>query len=377
MSRWLFGGIRGGAGSVLLPLVVSLLHSASVTAQESTATTITISGDRPACAACVIELPVVVSIGGDADSIGLIGRDGERLSVGKGAIWIAPAALGHALAAIDWSGRHLHTTGRSGQGPLEHRFIETLTVGPDDTGHVFGDGRHAWVGPDGTFARSSRLAGSVLRALALPEGSVVVNGWVSARGAAGFPLHVLDRSGRVVTSFGAPAGPLDYGDFSGVRGLGPGPDKDSFWAARFDRYELTLWTVDGTLRKRVVRDVGWLRPWVRYKSAFRERPQPQLMGVYQDADGLLWTLSLVPDPDFRPITPDVWNPNMVRRKEDPWYDTIIEVLDADAGRLLAAARYDGMMHGFLPTGHVVSYAASPLGAQILELRRTRLVSGGR
>jgi hypothetical protein len=112
------------------------------------------------------------------------------------------------------------------------------------------------------------------------------------------------------------------------------------------QYTLESWSADGELVTALVRRVEWFRPSEDYWLPTPERPPaPRLMGVWEDSAGLVWTIAHVGDRRWRrglgngiriegqtayPIT-----------DQQRVYDSVLEVIDPVAGRLLASRRFSG------------------------------------
>ena len=112
-------------------------------------------------------------------------------------------------------------------------------------------------------------------------------------------------------------------------------------------------------------------------------PPTNLMGLAADADGLLWVLLSVADPEWAGYDlPDGWSaggdpyPGWNRHLEDGVFDAVLEVVDPEMGAVIARAQYDGYFRGFAGPNVVVHYGGSSNDAGVYTVLRLALNRGG-
>jgi hypothetical protein len=169
-----------------------------------------------------------------------------------------------------------------------------------------------------------------------------------SRDQVGFPLHLLDGNFEITRSFGASDEKFDVRDqLKHARALTlAGPEQ--VWAAHLFEYVIELWSISGTRVGEIRRTAGWLpdlqprRPWRRGEPL--PPPRPGITSIQSDADGYVWVLGRVLDENWKPprLEP-VPGGAMLRaiddQPDDQNYDTMIEVIDGQTGRLVASMRH--------------------------------------
>jgi hypothetical protein len=189
------------------------------------------------------------------------------------------------------------------------------------------------------------------------------------------PLHLVSAAGEVVRSFGGDGKPLaPEQSYESVRAIGTAR-AGHLWSARINEYRLELWRMDGSRALTVIRDASWFRPWTgRDEGApFTRRPRPTVNGVREDAEGRLWVTITVAAHDWRP-RPGPGDTNLLRTEIGDLYDTIIEVIDVENGRLLARSRYDRLIGGLAGSASVHGTRIDAAGNTVIDVWRLRLDS---
>ncbi len=95
-------------------------------------------------------------------------------------------------------------------------------------------------------------------------------------------------------------------------------------------------------------------------------PLPVSVGdVYQDADDMLWVVTMVADPEYE-ADPErtVWS---------RFRDSIVEAIDPDSGEVIAARRFDAYVTGFTNRGEAIIYDEDAAGLPTLEVRALHLI----
>jgi hypothetical protein len=146
----------------------------------------------------------------------------------------------------------------------------------------------------------------------------------------------------------------------------------SHWA----RYVVELWTVDGQHRSTLVRNPDW---FVRDGSDDPGAPQARQEAPRIDAEGRLWTVSHVADPEWRQSISTVRDirgglaPGVAEGDLDDYVDSVVEVIDPDSGELIASIRVDPHLTFVSNSGYAASYREDDVGNPSIEVWRLELV----
>ncbi|WP_420461638.1 6-bladed beta-propeller [Candidatus Palauibacter sp.] len=313
--------------------------------------------DDVACPACTVELTERVRLG-----------DGE----GPGAIDFLG---GHSFSAVDSRGRiylreHFsteikvyeadgafrRTIGREGEGPGEFRGINGIVVGSADSLFVLDrfSMRMSVFSPDHELVRSAPLKirpqGVDPIAVAWNPGHFyMISHMEGVPGLAGWPIHQIDARGRRVHSLGSETGEVPpsepYDDISVISDGGDG----TLWVGRLAHY----WIQRRSPASRepieeIRREPDWFpepsEAELRSGAHGVGRPPPLMSDILED-DGLLWVLTWLIDPNWTRASPEL--------EDDPLrYDSMIEVIDLEAKRVVARARFDELYDHYLGPGLV-------------------------
>ena len=108
-----------------------------------------------------------------------------------------------------------------------------------------------------------------------------------------------------------------------------------------NRYEVHLMNVEGAVLRTVARDVDWFPEWTEWQPPYEDPPLPRLFSVQEDHLGRLWVMLSVAATDFQPVPrlSEVAGVNEPMGNDHPSFDTVIDVLDARTGQLLATRRF--------------------------------------
>lgn len=212
------------------------------------------------CTSCALTLERVVALG-TADGPGIIERRTTLTTHDNRGRYYVRRENGAEIDVFDAGGTFVTTIGREGAGPGEFLSIGVVEHAEGDTIHVFDSGslRRSVLSPSYEFVRSNPLdIQPINQAVMLADQSVVL-----ASSVAGQPLHLLDRSGEHIRSFGSATGGYDARvPFAGERVIASAGG-DSVWATYRNRYTLELWSSDEghTSPIRVLeRRVPWFPP---------------------------------------------------------------------------------------------------------------------
>ena len=251
------------------------------------------------------------------------------------------------VASRDGSGGHW--VGRRGEGPGEYRFVR-LVEPEGERLHVFDPMRMLRTVLDATtfgVVHTNHLEPLQFGAdgLVLDDSTYVINGTMYSRDRAGYVLHLFNGEGEVVRSFDEipVAMPGEEPIRGQLRELAPARN-GGVWSGWRSEYRLDLWDVaSGTRRRSVVRNAPWFPPHNGTSSRHPDRPNnPVIANIMEDSEGRLWVrIAMASDrwsecwekasPSEHPEAPEY-----TARPGCPSSEVRIEVLDPEAGRVLAA-----------------------------------------
>lgn len=303
---------------------------------------------------------------GEADGEGMIeGEFGTARRDSRGRYYVY-REFGQEIKVFSPSGDYLETIGREGSGPGEFRGVSFAHPGPDDSLHVLDLFNLRWsvFSPEHELVRSVQLEVPVYMQLSLlPDGRGLFSAPVRGKLGA-YPLHLLDAKGHHQRSFGA--APAEFGD--------PGRDGDwrkitpagptSVWAAYRDRYRIELWDAaieaDDPLRV-IEREVDWFPPGVPEEISLESPPVTRIQAVRQDSAGRLLVLMHVADERWREVV-ETGGFEATISDRHLYYDSRIEVLDADSGELLDWTVHPLVFHAFVADNLVIASVTDSAGA---------------
>jgi len=182
---------------MLIPLIVATLQAAAV---QGPATRVPYA---ISCATCRIEIERLVSLG-TADDPVLTAFEVVPVQDSKGR-WFAASFDRYQIVSFDAEGKFVQTFARKGEGPGEIAFggIVHLLVGPGDSLYVVQNARVSVFDALQRHVRTFQIPpGSVTKALLLPNGSLLLGANFGTPSSFGLPLHMFDRQGVLVRSFG-------------------------------------------------------------------------------------------------------------------------------------------------------------------------------
>lgn len=360
---------------LLIALAALLLHSAPSSAAATDAQPRVRIADEPACPRCRIALTRVVMLGRPGDPAG-VGSSASVVRDSRGRYYAGPNDVDGRVNVYDAAGRFVRTLGRPGRGPGELFRVSELAMAPGDSLHVFdfGNLRQTVFTPDGRVARTVHVPGTVYTAIPRPNGEVIAQFHVPSASLAGYTVHRLDRNGRFLRSFAELRGGYRRSDWTATfRPMAPAAD-GGVWVAYPNRYEIELWSADGRLRRTLVRDASWFRPWSAEsnRDPRRQRPRPAIVGIRQDAAGRLWVSMRIADPRWTPAPRVVGEEGTIQPPEaDRLFDTLVEVIDPASGRLIARAGNPGPPLAFIADDlvyRIVERADGSFGADVLRVQ---------
>jgi hypothetical protein len=364
--------------SIMLPALVAalVLHAAPGGAAATDAQPRVRIADEPVCPRCRIALTRVVRLGGPGDPAG-VETSASVVRDSRGRYYAGPNDVDGRVNVYDAAGRFVRTLGRPGRGPGELFRVSELAMAPGDSLHVFdfGNLRQTVFTPDGRVARTVHVPGTVYTAIPRPNGEVIAQFHVPSASLAGYTVHRLDRNGRFLRSFAELRRGYRRSDWTAsFRPMAPAAD-GGVWVAYPNRYEIELWSADGRLRRTLVRDASWFRPWSAEsnRDPRRQRPPPGIVGIRQDAAGRLWVSMRIADPRWtrEPPRREGEEGRILPAEAGRLFDTLFEVIDPAGGRLIARAHNPGPPLAFIADDlvyRIVEREDGSFGADVLRVQ---------
>ncbi|MEX0891436.1 MAG: hypothetical protein WEB88_04640 [Gemmatimonadota bacterium] len=305
---------------------------AMLTAGAEAQAVLTLKGGAT-CAECRIQLvPSAVLGEGEAG----LRPDGHAIVAvdSRGGYFVFPTTQQGRLAYYAADGRFVRSVGSPGAGPQEFDIGSVrMAVSPGDTLFVIkGPFLHTVLPEARGLLDKTRLPSSNALPVWTAHGLLA-----QYKGPRGKFYHQLRSPSGEPRSFGdepAMRSPYDW-----VRKMAPALD-GGFWSGAVNRYELERWTADGRHVLTIRREASWFEPWVDEPPGVRVTapPNPQLSGVRERADGRLWSLTAITDPDWQPV-PRPAGEARERNYENPVSrKSMIELVDPGAAQVVATAR---------------------------------------
>lgn len=326
--------------------------------------------DRPAEGH--VKLSRVATLVQGPDNIGFSDRAIGQSSVSGNRYYVVdPLSFPEQVIVLDRMGRYQQRIGGRGDGPGE--FIGELNVIGEhaDSLLVYNPSRRSVsvFDPALRFVRRYTTFVALGSSAILEDGRIVTNAFPPTAEAIGFPVHVLDATGRRIHSFGkTPRSYTPDTHFGDTRVIARGPT-ESVWVAHKYRYVIEHWTLSGQLRQSFVRRVDWFPPY--QEGTVINFPRAEITKIAQDSEGLLWIQMLVPDPQA-PAVPIVNDRlRMDRASRETLYDTIVEVLDPANGLIIASSRHDGIFRGTMRPDMVMGFEETPSFEGLLTVWQMR------
>lgn len=332
---------------------------------------------EPGCSSCRVTLgaPVTLQTAGDADvayAPTSLARDR------RGFIYLLHEGSEAGPLVFDSTGRYTRTLGRSGDGPGEYRYANVVIVDAHDSLHVIDTRarRHSVLAPAPSWSYVRGLpAAPHPRVALLTDGRLVSSG--NGIGAGDQPLHWYGSDGIVKGSFGSEV-PLLPTTPPALFERSLGSSRRGFWAADVLQYRVAYWQEPGSPRLVLRRVVDWFPARAGRQTATADQPpSPEITAVREDAEGLLWVLSIRAGRNWRASvgTPRAaggrgWG--KLDRIPQRLYETVIEVIDPARPALLAALTVEGYFPFFLDDRHIGGYATNEDQLPVVMVRAISL-----
>lgn len=336
--------------------VLLLLGAVALEAQPRSAAVRHVSGNV-SCPACSILVTEGASIG-EEDGDGILGGQPDVvLRLINGSFIIAGESGDERVPRVfDSRGRFARRIGRLGSGPGEYRRVNAGML-LSDTLFLFDDGnaRMTVLRPDFSVERSSPVPGRVLWAQPLGSDIAVSTRTISAAGTA-FPVHRFDRAGAHLGPLGDSAETL-RGRFGIMRYHVLGAtSRGTLWTApSYGEYVIREWTSDGRVARAFDVHSAWNARTMTPQGVSPDLPpHTQMTQIWEDSDGLVWVLAWTADPKWReglgaPIRDGSLIAYSIPDMSRVW-DTMLEVIDPQTGRVITRRRLDSVARWVLSEG---------------------------
>lgn len=347
--------------------VLTLALSSSATAQVQMEV-----DDREQCPTCAIQLDLLVTLGSVSEPT--VGATSHALWDSNDRIFLGHDQAPSQIMQFDSTGAFVRALGREGDGPGEHRRLMRIALGPGDSLYAFDYGapRVTVYTPDLEVGRVDRLPGPVRDAVVFTDGRMVLHARIPTSEKIGLPLHLASSDGSVLHSFGA-SNPVERPGRPALqlRYLARA-SSDAVWAARMNEYVVEQWRRDGTLVRRLERDPDWFDGWLKRRGvSASEPPQSFLRGVHQDDHGRLLVLATVAGENWEEGVERVGDQRGERsvrvRNLELLYDSRLDIIDPETGRLVVSQRLPQNLVGFTNRGDLVGYRSGAADIPYIDL----------
>lgn len=365
------------ARPLLFVILLPLLAPVAIGAQQ-----VRVIPDEVSCPTCQVKLEHVLTLG-EPEGPGRVMRPHAIVQDSKGNYLVAHGdGSGGAkqIWVFDPDGAFIRALGGEGEGPGEFRGIGRIEVLPGDTLVVYDRilRRRTTLTSDFVVVETQPYeTGRFFNSVLLPDGRMVINEHQRSPNRVGYPLHLVNQSGRIVRSFGSmnpeyrPRQPIKYN-----RLLSPGSGGGSVWSIGRGDYLIELWDTLGVRKTAFQRETEWFVPFVADGGITPDGPPPatwiRLMKPY--GPGRLLVLGTAPREEWREVAaenPDLsTNPTALLKL----YDWIFELLDLDRGEIVLSQTFQDIeFASFLGDDQVVSYREDETGYPYLDIWRIVVV----
>lgn len=368
--------------SVLLVLCLAIQLGAE--AQSVTTVSSTVS-----CPDCRIVLDSVVVL--DGRRAEHVGEPVALAHMSDGRVLLSPQFDMSLVAVFDQRGRFLGRLGRKGEGPGEFMGVGQIRVGRGDTVRIYDhwNPRVTVFSPElelvGTRKMTLPVGGGTNGLVELPDGRLVTQRPFAIPEYAGFPVHLMSADGKILLSFGSEEENPGYrlGQERLMWHTIASASDDRVWVAPTTRYSIGLWDLSGRMLAKLDRAPSWFPPHpdspfgIDYDNP-NSPPHPGIIGLWQDSEGRLWTLTYVADEHYQEALGPVQGIGGELRavtNEQRYSDTMVEVLDPQSGELIASRRIDASLNMFAAiskTGRVAAYREDERGFPYVDVWDLRL-----
>ena len=329
------------------------------------------------CRRCEISAKIIASIG-DSTGPGELGANPLVVADARGRYWVTYPTSGGALIVFDSSGRLLRQVGRGGAGPGEFRFIGAMA--PSRRGvEIIDNAQLRWSTYDFNLEfRGSRPSPAQARSVAAStDGRAIFGAIVQTPEAIGHPLHLVDSSGNLVRSFGAPSLPYLRGATNlFVRNVMPDDVGEMFWSSHRTEYAFEKCSSVSLSCVLYERPVPWFVPHANPVTPSREKPPVTIfVGVRPDGPRYLWSITLVPDSNWTAAieqAPGTRTADGLRIAEpSKYWDSVIERIDLVSRTVVSSLRIDTALLNYVGPSMAYAYRETSSGVSKVDLVQLR------
>lgn len=336
-----------------------------------------------ACPSCTIGFEDVVTLKG-------VQYTGPSTTIAyhpAGTVYLRDSEDG-LLKVYGQDGAFLRQVGRSGGAPGEYEVIRNIVVSPDSSIEVLDAvlGRRSRFSQGGEFLGEVRvgISGGVgFPAVLLPGSRMVVNVRSPSRPGPTTVLLVIDREGNTTPLQGADSNADPQRPWLAERILAVRSNGDLLVGNPYE-FCVDIYVHNAPPRRlfeRVAEWTGNATPMERPSDGVFDRPfTPRLTAVWEDSHGLLWLQMIAPSARWTPKEPPASGSRLTREAHltlahRPRIETILEVIDAKRGQVIARSRVEGSVGFHIGEGYLVSTEEDSLGEQSLRVTRAQLNRG--
>lgn len=337
------------------------------------------------CDECVIERFVATTIGRTSDPNGLVYGVPVHLAALEDSSLVLLTSRGGAPTVFDQTGVFRRHIGRRGQGPLEFIHPSHVLQVPGDSLLIMDAGNDRAVVIPSTGTERMVVGMPSIRGIDILRWPLAISvAEIRSPDRIAKPFHVLDfSSGRV--SVRQSLGPQNR-QFLPGQGLENwsvfAVDDSLFWAAGGPTYALELWSSESGRRMQLHRRMDGFDPDERVGLGNPgQPPSPHVIHSFQDGEGLIWVVLIVPRDDWQ----DAWKDIPIRQgaislsqSEDllhDLYQTQVDVIDPVRGSLVKSAVFPGLAFrsNFANNPQVTVYRIAESGQPTVEVWSLELV----
>jgi hypothetical protein len=325
------------------------------------------------CPACRISLEPVVTLG-EPDGPGMLEADVNSVALdSRGRFFVF--AGGPYFWVFEPDGTPIRRVGRQGGGPGEFQRVTGIVMDSEDSVYVFdpGQGRLSVYSPALELVRTNSTTNALSGDGSFIDGVMVLNQGIRTPERLGYPLHVVDRDGRVSSSFGTQTpGPFPLEQRTAVEWRETAPAGDgTVWSARVNEYGIERWDPAGRLVEALARDVPWFPAWQTPENDVETAPVPLITGISVQGD-TLWVMIAVPGPRWREgVAAGERRPTIIDR--DIYRNSVIEAIDLRTRDVIASTRFPELLSTFAGPGLVVDMGLDPERGPVVSILRPRIV----
>lgn len=354
------------AGKFLSPRGLIILHVAallSLLLPGHARASLQVQGSPSACASPAIRVRHLATLSDSMESRFTVATrvTGDT----NGRMYAAPLSGMGSIAVFEPSGRLLEEIDLSDQLAPNPEILR-IRVGPGDSLHVMGWGRHLVLDPDLRVARSAPSRFEPSDIAWLPNGQLVVHAPVFVTDRTVRLLHAIDPAGEVTFSFATLSGSwtpaqLSRQENSWRLALSWGPD--GIWASPVNAYRPEHWNGAGYVALQQSR--SWFAPWSQQRpnEPLGIPPRPRFLSLHRPDSRFLWTVVAVADAKWRALPGQHINEVDI----SDVYDVLIELIDVEADRTVRSERLDRVVRFASPSGVLVGQKLTDEGRLRIDM----------